>query len=96
MSLWGLSLAGGVGVVFGLVVRGLTLVVSLACGCLGRGGVLAPEGPRPPSVWVWGSFFLGFIHFGVGGWHSVWNFKKKILHSCLTRASKRNEKTNIL
>jgi hypothetical protein len=73
---------GGLGVVLGRWagggpwfggsgVRGLSLVGSLAGGYLGRGGVLAPEGPAPPSVWAWGSFFLGFIHFGVGGWPSV-------------------------
>ena len=47
-AVWDLSLAGGVGMVLGLVVRGLSLVGSLAGGCLGHGGVLAPEGPAPP------------------------------------------------
>ena len=61
---WELSLAGVVGMVLGLVVRGLSKVVSLAVGCLGRGGVLAPEGPRPPLVWAWG-FFPWFIQLAL-------------------------------
>jgi hypothetical protein len=55
---WGLSLAGGVGVVLGSVVRGLSLVGSLAGGCLGRGGVLAPKGPAPPRCGRGGLFSL--------------------------------------
>ena len=59
---WGLSLAGGVRVVLSLVVRGLSLVGSLAGGCLGCGSVLAPEGPAPPPLSVgMGVFFLVFF-----------------------------------
>ena len=37
----------------------------------GRGGALAPEGSRPPSVWAWGFSLDVFQFFGVGGWPSV-------------------------
>ena len=53
-----MSFTGGVGAVLGLVVLGLSLVVSLAGGCFGRGGVLAPEGPcHPPLRCGRGGFF---------------------------------------
>ena len=58
LVVWGLSLAGGVGVVLGLVGWGLSLVVLCAGRCLGRGGVLTPEGPAPPRCGRGGLFLL--------------------------------------
>ena len=74
---WGLSLAGGVGVVLGMVVWWVVLG-GLWCGLSSRSWRCshAQGAPPPLSVGV-GCFFLGFIHFGVGGWPSMSKKKRK-------------------